>query len=143
MEMKTGANTQHDLQIHVVWLTKYRKKILNGKVNQRLKKLLMQGCSAKGITIIKGNIQSEHVHLLLAIPSTMSVAQVMQYLKGRSSKKLQEEFSHLRRKYWGQHMWATGYFCRSVGTVIKDMIEEYIMNQKEGYDDIFKSDDML
>lgn len=103
----------------------------------------MQGCSAKGITIIKGNIQSEHVHLLLAIPSTMSVAQVMQYLKGRSSKKLQEEFSHLRRKYWGQHMWATGYFCRSVGTVTKDIIEEYIMNQKEGYDDIFKSDDML
>lgn len=141
--MRTGAHTQYDLQIHVVWLTKYRKKILNGKVNQRLKELLMQGCSAKGITIIRGNIQSEHVHLLLAIPSTMSVAQVMQYLKGRSSKKLQEEFSHLRRMYWGQHMWATGYFCRSVGTVTKDIIEEYIVNQKEGYDDIFKTDGML
>ena len=122
---------------------KISKKILNGKVNQRLKELLIQGCSAKGITIIKGNIQSEHVHLLLAIPSTMSVAQVMQYLKGGSSKKLQEEFSHLRRMYWGQHMWATGYFCRSVGTVTKDIIEEYIMNQKEGYDDIFKSDGIL
>ena len=122
---------------------KISKKILNGKVNQRLKELLIQGCSAKGITIIKGNIQSEHVHLLLAIPSTMSVAQVMQYLKGRSSKKLQEEFSHLRRMYWGQHMWATGYFYISVGTVTKDIIEEYIMNQKEGYDDIFKSDGIL
>ena len=89
--MQKGAHTQYDLQVHVVWLTKYCKRILVGKVAQRLKILLMQGCSAKNITIIKGNIQSNHVHLLLAIPATLSIAQVMQYLKGRSSKKLQEE----------------------------------------------------
>ena len=103
----------------------------------------MQGCSAKNITIVKGNIQSNHVHLLLAIPATLSIAQVMQYLKGRSSKKLQEEFPHLRREYWGQHMWATGYFCRSVGTVTQDIIKEYIANQKEISDDIFVKYGML
>ena len=113
--MQKGAHTQYDVQIHVVWITKYRKKILTYKIAYRLKELLMQGCSAKGITIIRGNIQPEHVHLLLSIPPTLSVAQVMQYLKGRSSKKLQEEFPKLRKQFWGQHMWATGYFCRSVG----------------------------
>lgn len=97
----------------------------------------MQGCSAKGITIIKGSIQSEHVHLLLSIPATLSMAQVMQYLKGISSKKLQEEFSGLRRQFCGQHMWATGYFCRSVGKITDEIIKNYIENQKEDIDDIF------
>ena len=64
-------------------------------------------------------------------------------LKGRSSKKLQEEFPHLRKEYWGQHMWATGYFCRSVGTVTQDIIKEYIANQKESSDDIFVTHGML
>ena len=100
----------------------------------------MQGCSAKGITIIRGNIQPEHVHLLLSIPPTLSVAQIMQYLKGRSSKKLQEEFPKLRKQFWGQHMWATGYFCRSVGQVTRQTIEEYIENQKDGIEDIFVND---
>ena len=109
--MQKGAHTQYDLQFHVVWITKYRKKILVGKIASRLKVLLMQGCSVKGITIIKGNIQPEHVHLLISIPPSLSIAQVMQYLKGRSSKKLQEEFSWLKKQFWGQHMWATGYFA--------------------------------
>ena len=141
--MQKGAHTQHGLHVHVVWLTKYRKRILVEKVAQRLKILLMQGCSAKNITIIKERVQSNHVHLLLAIPATLSMAQVMQYLKGRSSKKLQEEFPHLRREYWGQHMWATGYFCRSVGTVTQGIIKEYIANQKEISDGIFVSHGML
>ena len=124
--MQKGAHTQYDLQFHVVWITKYRKKILVGKIASRLKVLLMQGCSVKGITIIKGNIQPEHVHLLISIPPSLSIAQVMQYLKGRSSKKLQEEFSWSKRQFCGQHMWATGYFCTSVGKVTQDTIIEYI-----------------
>ena len=141
--MPKGAHTQYDIQVHVVWLTKYRKKILIGKIVFRLKELLMQGCSAKGITIIKGNIQSDHIHLLLSIPATLSIAQVMQYLKGRSSKKLQEEFSSLRKQFWGQHMWATGYFCRSVGKITDEIIKDYIDNQKEDIDDIFGKGSML
>ena len=136
--MRKGAHTQYDLQYHVVWITKYRKKILSGKIANRLKVLLIQGCSAKNITIIKGSIQSDHVHLLISAPTTLSVAQIMQYLKGRSSKKLQEEFSMLRKQFWGQHMWATGYFCRTVGTLTNAIIKEYIENQNDDIDDIFK-----
>lgn len=141
--MRKGAHTQYDLQYHVVWITKYRRKILNDKIANRLKVLLMQGCSAKGITIIKGNIRADHVHLLISVNPSLSVAQIMQYLKGRSSKKLQEEFSVLRKQFWGQHMWATGYFCRTVGTVTNEIIKEYIENQDNEIDDIFNGIGML
>ena len=67
----------------------------------------------------------------------------MQYLKGKSSKKLQEEFAVLRKQFWGQHMWATGYFCRTVGTVTNEMIKEYIENQDKELDDIFNGESML
>jgi len=96
--------------------------------------LLLQGCTASGITIIKGNIQLEHVHLLISTPSSLSVAQIMQYLKGRSSKKIQEKFHGLRKQFWGQHMWATGYFCRNVGTVTNDIIKKYIEEQRDDID---------
>ena len=136
--MQKGAHTQCDIQYHVVWITKYRKKILTEKIASRLKVLLMQGCSVRGITIIKGNIQPDHVHLLISAPPSLSVAQIMQYLKGRSSKKMQEEFNSLRKQFWGQHMWVTGYFCRTVGTVTKEMVKEYIENQKDSVEEVFK-----
>ena len=136
--MQKGAHTQYDIQYHIVWITKYRKKILVGKIASRLKVLLMQGCTARGISIIKGNIRLDHVHLLISAPPSLSIAQIMQYLKGRSSKKLQEEFQSLRKQFWGQHMWATGYFCRTVGTVTDEIIKEYIEHQKDDIDEIFK-----
>lgn len=141
--MRKGAHTQYDIQYHIVWITKYRKKVLKGKTASRLKVLLMQGCSARGITIIKGNVQEDHVHLLINAPPSLSVAQIMQYLKGRSSKKLQEEFLVLKKQFWGQHLWATGYFCRTSGTVTSQMIEEYITNQKDSVDEIFNHNNML
>ena len=98
----------------------------------------MQGCSANNITIIKGNIQPDHVHLLISATPSLSIAQIMQYLKGRSSKKLQEEFLELRKQFWGQHMWATGYFCRTVGTVTNEIIKNYIEEQSDDIDALFK-----
>ena len=76
--------------------------------------------------------------MLVSCPPNISVSQMMQYLKGRSSKKLQEEFPELKRKYWGQHVWDTGYFCRTVGTVTNEMIKEYIENQTDDTKEIFK-----
>ena len=76
--------------------------------------------------------------MLVSCPPNISVSQMMQYLKGRSSKKLQEEFPELKRKYWGQHIWATGYFCRTVGTVTNEMIKEYIENQTDDTEEVFK-----
>ena len=99
----------------------------------------MQGCTANKITIIKGNIQPDHhVRLLISATILLSIVQIMQYLKGRSSKKLQEEFPELRKQFLGQHMWATDYFCRKDGTVTNELIKKYIDEQNDGIDELFK-----
>ena len=131
-QKKYGSHTVYDIQYHIVWTTKYRYKILTGKVAERLRELLRQGCEARGIKIIKGSINKEHVHMLVGCSPTLAPSKMMQYLKGRSSKILQEEFNELRRRYWGQHLWASGYFIRTVGTVTEEMIKEYIENQGQG-----------
>ena len=136
--MRKGSHTQYDIQYHIVWTTKYRYEVLSGKIAQRLRILIMQGCSARGITIIRGNITKNHVHLLVSCPPTLAPAKIVQYLKGRSSKILQEEYNALKKRYWGQHLWATGYFCRTVGTVTEEMIKDYIEKQTDDFDEIFK-----
>lgn len=136
--MRKGSHTQYEIEYHIVWTTKYRYKVLTGKIAERLREIIRQGCTKRGITIIRGSIGKEHVHLLLNCPPSISVAEIVQYLKGRSSKKLQEEYKELRKRYWGQHLWSPGYFCRSVGTVTEEIIKSYIENQTEEEDQIFK-----
>jgi Transposase and inactivated derivatives len=130
-----GSHTVYDIQYHIVWTTKYQYKILQGKIAVRLRDLIRQGCEACNIQIVRGSIGKEHVHLLVSCPPNLSPSKLLQYLKGRSSKMLQEEFKELRQRYWGQHLWAPGYFCRTVGAVTEEMIKEYIENQDNGRDD--------
>lgn len=130
-----GSHTVYDIQYHIVWTTQYRYKILQGKIAVRLRDLIRQGCEARNIQIIRGSIGKEHVHLLVSCPPNIAPSKWLQYLKGRSSKMLQEEFKELRQRYWGQHLWAPGYFCRTVGAVTEEMIKEYIENQDNGRDD--------
>jgi putative transposase len=137
-EFKKGSHTVYDIQYHVVWTTKYRDKVLTGNVAFRLRELLRQGCEARGIKIIRGSVGKEHVHMLLSCPPTLAPSKIMQYLKGRSSKILQEEFKELQKRYWGQHLWSQGYFCRTVGSVTDEIIKEYIENQNKSDDEVFK-----
>ena len=124
-----GSHTIYDIKYHFVWITKYRYKVLQGKVAIRLRELLRQGCEAKGLEIVRGSISKDHVHRLLSCPTTLSPSQIAQYLKGRSSHLLQDEFPELKKRYWGQHMWARGYFCGTVGEVDEETIRHYIENQ--------------
>ena len=95
----------------------------------RLRDLLKQGCDAKGLKVIKGNVGTDHVHMLLSCPTNLSPSQIMQYLKGRSSHLIWEEFPEIKKRYWGQHMWARGCFCGTVGQVDQETIKRYIENQ--------------
>ena len=119
----------YDIKYHFVWITKYRYRVLKGEVALRVRELLRQGCESNNIRILKGSVGVDHVHMLLSCPTTMSPSEIMQNLKGRTSRILQEEFPALRKKYWGQYMWARGYFCGTVGEVDKETIERYIENQ--------------
>lgn len=129
IKYRSGSHTVYDIKYHFVWITKYRYKILKGNVAYRLRELLKQGCEAHEIKILRGRIQQDHVHMLLSCPANIAPSEIMQSLKGKSSKILQEEFPALKKKYWGQNVWSRGYFCGTVGEVDQDMIEEYIENQ--------------
>ena len=137
--MRHGSHAVYDIEYHIVWVTKYRYKILKPPISLRLREIVRQICEKNQITIIRGNIRKDHVHLLISCPPTIAPSKILQYIKGRSSKMLQDEFSELKKKYWGQHMWATGYFCRTVGTVTEDIIKKYVENQEDNsVEDIFK-----
>ena len=114
-----------------MWVTKYRYKVLKGDVALRTRDLIRQCCESRGIVILQGNVTLDHLHLLVSVPPSLSPAKVVQYLKGRSSRLLQEEFRSLKQRYWGQHLWARGYFCGTVGAVSEEMIREYVANQQE------------
>lgn len=125
-EYRKGPHTVYDIQYHLVWVTKYRYKVLRGEVAERAREIIRQVCLSRDIKIVQGHISSDHVHVLVACPPELSPAKVAQFVKGVSSRKLQDEFPHLKKRYWGQHRWARGYFCATVGLVTEDMIKDYI-----------------
>ena len=128
-EYRSSSHTVYDIKYHFVWITKYRYKILRGKIAMRAREILKQGCEANGFVILKGSLGSDHVDMLLSCPTDVAPSKIMQILKGRSSRMLQEEFPELKKKYWGQHMWGRGYFCGTVGEVDEETIRNYIENQ--------------
>lgn len=136
--MRKGSHVQYDIEYHIVWTTKYRYRVLEKKIAERAREIIRQTCNSMNVTIIKGAIGVDHIHLLLSCPPSLSVSKIVQQLKGKTSKILQTEFVELRRKYWGRHLWGVGYFCRSVGTVTRDMIKDYIENQQDEYEENFK-----
>jgi putative transposase len=121
-----GSHTVHDIKYHFVWLTKYRYKVITRPIAARLRELLIQGCVSRGMTVIEGSIGKDHVHMLITCPTNLAPSKIMQYLKGRSSHLIQEEFPELKKKYWGQHLWARGCFCATVGSVTKETVQKYI-----------------
>ena len=131
VEYRRGPHTIYDIQYHFVWVTKYRYHILRGPVADRARELIRQSCMSRDIKILRGHVSKDHVHLLVSCPPSLSPAKVMQYLKGRSSKMLQDEFPHLKKRYWGRHLWARGYFCATVGAVTEELIHEYIERHDE------------
>ena len=138
MVMRKSSHVQYDIEYHIVWTTKYRYRVIVGKIAERTRKLVIQSCNSMNVNIIKGAIGKEHIHLLVSCPPSLSVSKLVQQLKGKTSRTLQMEFKELRKRYWGRHLWASGYFCRSVGTVTRNIIKEYIENQEDEYDENFK-----
>ena len=130
-EYQSISHAKYDIKYHIVWITKYRYKAITKEIGERLKSLLIQGGQSRGMTIVSGHIARDHVHLLLPCPPNLAPSKVVQYLKGRSSRLLQDEFSQLKKRYWGQHLWGRGYFCATVGSVTEEMIREYIGRRAE------------
>jgi putative transposase len=134
-EYGQNAHATFDLKYHVIWITKYRYKILRGRIAERARDLIGQICQAREVVIMRGAVSPDHIHMLLSAPPQLAPAKLVQYIKGRSSRRLQEEFPELRKRYWGQHLWARGYFCATVGVVNEETIKAYIENQRWNEDE--------
>lgn len=126
---RTGAHSRFDLKYHFVWIPKYRKAVLSGEVGIRLRSLVREICRTLEIEIVEGSVSSDHVHVLLSCPPNLSPSKIMQAIKGKTSRKLLQEFKHLQKQFWGRHLWARGYFVASSGNVTDDVIREYIRQQ--------------
>ena len=127
---RLGAHTKSDLKVHLVWVPKYRKAALTGEVALRARDLIRQIAAEHELEIISGKVARDHVHVFLSYRPTQRVSQIMQWLKGTSSRMLLQEFSQLRKKFWGRHLWARGYLAVSSGTITDEMIKQYIDEQE-------------
>jgi putative transposase len=131
MDYRYGSHTVYKIEYHFVWVTKYRYKLLTGDVGQRVRDLVKQTCEAFEIRIIKGVVSKDHVHILVSTPPEMAPSEIMRRIKGRTARKLFEEFPRLKQKYWGRHFWARGYFCATVGEMTEEMVKEYLEHHFE------------
>ena len=127
---RKSSHTIHDLKVHLVWITKYRYKVLTKEIGLRIRELMRQICETNDIEIIKGRISKDHIHLYISYPPKLSVSEIVRKLKGRSSRKIQEEFPQLSKQYWGKHFWAIGSAAFSSGHVTDEMIMQYLEHHK-------------
>ena len=114
----------------MIWIPKYRKRVLIGKVAERVRDVLRQVCMEHEVNIISGKVSSDHVHMFVSYRPQMALSKLVQYLKGTSSRIMLEEFAHLRKQFWGRHFWGRGYMAISSGNITDEVIQQYIDEQE-------------
>ena len=142
MEYRYGSHTVYKIKYHFVFVTKYRYQVLKGEVGLKARELIRQTCQAFEIEILKGVVSKDHVHLFVSARSSMAPSEIMRRIKGGSSAKLFDSFPELKRRYWGRHFWARGYFCVTSGDLTEEMIKDYLEHHFEPkVDDNFRTEE--
>lgn len=126
-----GAHTKHRLMFHLVFTPKYRRRVLRGKVAERLRLIFYEACKVNWWWIEEIKVLPDHLHMLIQIQPTESVSQVVNHLKGGSSRRLREEFPELEEFLWGDSFWSDGYFAKTVGHANYAEIKKYILENKD------------
>ena len=135
LDTSSLAHTKWECKYHIVFAPKYRRQIIYGKIKMDIGQMLRKLCEYKGIEIIEAEACKDHIHMLVSIPPKYSIAQIMGYLKGKSSLMIFEKYANLKYKYGNRHFWCRGYYVSTVGRN-KKAIQEYIQNQlQEDYSD--------
>lgn len=118
-EYNKGSHTVYDIKYYVIWVTKYRQRVLNKQISSRLRELICQGCKARNITIIRGSIGKDYVHMLIGCSPNIAPSKIVQYLKGRSSRFI----SRVKEKIVGQHLWSEDIFVQLLVVLQKKLSE--------------------
>lgn len=125
------SHTIWHCQYHIVWVPKYRYRILDGSLREATEMGIQAICGYAGCEVVELNVQRDHVHLMVMIPPKISVSKMMGRLKGQTSIKLFNQFRNLREKpYWGNHFWSKGYCVDTLG-LDSEMIRKYIQYQEK------------
>ena len=130
---RSGSHSRHNLKYHVVWITKYRRSFLVGKLEARLHSIIEEIAHEYGFRVIVHEVMPDHIHILLEARPTDAPARIVQIFKSVSSKKMREEFlDTIQEHIWKDGtLWATGYYIATVADrVTTEVIKEYIKNQK-------------
>ena len=134
-EFRYGGHTVSRLTVHLVWVTKYRYKVLDGDVQKRCRELLIQICDSEDVRILSGVVSKDHVHMHVEYPPSLCISDLVKRLKGRSSRLLQKEHPALQKRYWGKHLWGIGYGAWSTGNITEEVVEEYLKRHKSSAND--------
>ena len=132
MALRRSSHNVYDTQYHLVWAPKYRKKILVGVVEQRMRELLFEIAESYEITIDEMEVSVDHVHVFCSFPPKLSITQVVTRLKSLSARAIFREHPQVKRQLWGGEFWEDGYFARTVGDkVTAEVIKRYIQNHRD------------
>lgn len=130
MNENSISHTRWNCKYHIIWIPKYRRKVIFGKLRKEVGEIIRQLCSYKDVEIIEGSTGSDHIHLYVSIPPKYSIAQIVGYLKGKSSLMIFEKFANLKYKFGNRHFWARGYYVSTVG-LNEATIKKYIREQED------------
>jgi putative transposase len=127
-EVNHSPHSAYVINYHLVWIPRYRKKVLVGPVEARLKELLAEIAIQYGFEILAVEVMPDHVHVFVSAPPKFAPAEIVRLFKGITSRRLKKEFESLRRQYWGEHatLWAEGYYVGTAGQVSAETIKRYI-----------------
>ncbi len=134
-KQRVNGHTVSRLTVHLVWSTKYRYAVLKGDIQKRCRQLIIQIFDTEDIVILKGVVSRDHIHMYLEYRPSQDISTIVKKLKGRTSRKLQEEFPVLRKKYWGRHFWAIGFGCWSTGNITDKIVNEYLEHHRKSSND--------
>lgn len=129
-EYRISSHTVTWLTAHIVWVTKYRYAVLRGDIQVRCRELIKQICDAEDVRILKGVVSKDHVHIHVEYRPSQSISELVKRLKGRTSRRLQEEYPALAKRYWGKHFWAVGYGAWSTGNITDEMVQQYLEHHR-------------
>jgi putative transposase len=129
MNNSSLSHTKWDCTYHIVFIPKYRRKVMYGQLRHDIKEIIKKLCEYKKVEIVEGSVCADHIHLCVKIPPKLSISEFMGYLKGKSALMIFDRHPEYRRK-GNRHFWAKGYYVNTVGKN-EEEIRKYIKNQSE------------
>lgn len=131
MDSKSIAHTRWNCTYHIVFIPKYRRKIMYGEVKRDIVEIIKKLCEMKQVELIDGRVCRDHIHMYVAIAPKLSVSEFMSYLKGKSALMIFDRHPEYHAKWGDRHFWARGYYVATVGNVNEETILSYIREQEE------------